>query len=65
MVLLSVWVYLVLGIAINWWNLGWVIVVTTAIVSEILSVVTNMIVELKKAENEAKDKPKKTNNEEA
>lgn len=56
MVLLSALVYLVLGIAINLWSLGWVIVVATAIVSAKLSVVTNMIVELKKAESEAKDK---------
>lgn len=56
MVLLSVFVYLLLGIVINWWNPGWVIVVATAIVSAKLSVLTNMIVELKKAETEAKDK---------
>lgn len=49
-------VYLVLGVVINWWNPGWVIVVAIGIVSAKLSVVTNMIVELKKAETEAKDK---------
>lgn len=54
--LLSVLVSLVFGIAINWWNLGWVIVVATVIVSAKLSVVTKMIVELKKAETEAKNK---------
>lgn len=56
LVLLSVLVYLVLGIAINWWNPGWVIVVAAAIVSAMISVITNMIVELKKAETEEKDK---------
>lgn len=56
MVLLSVFVYLLLGIVINWWNPGWVIVVATAIVSAKLSVLTNMTIELKKAETEAKDK---------
>lgn len=45
-----------MGIVINWWNPGWVIVVATAIVSAKLLVLTNMIVELKKAETEAKDK---------
>lgn len=55
MVLLSVWVYLVLGIVINWWNPGWVIVVAVAIVSAKLLVLTNMIIELKKAETAAKN----------
>lgn len=53
-VLLSVFVYLVLGFTINWWHPGWIIVVGACMVSAIVSIVTNMIVELKKSETENK-----------
>ena len=58
-VLLSVFVYLVLGFTINWWHPGWIIVVGACMVSAILSIVTNMIIELKKSESENKKQEEK------
>lgn len=53
-VILSILVYLVLGLTINWWHPGWIIVVSACMVSAIISVVTSMIVELKKSDKENK-----------
>ncbi len=39
--LLSILVYLILGITINFWHPGWTIIVGAAFVSGIISIITN------------------------
>lgn len=58
LVMLSVLVYVVLGIACDWWHPGWIVIVCASIVSAVASIVANMIVELKKSDKETTDEPK-------
>lgn len=56
--MVAVLVYVILGLAINWWHPGWAIIVAVAVVDAIVSIVSSMIVELKKAEKETKEDKK-------
>lgn len=60
LVLISVLVYVILGLAIGWWHPGWVIIVGAAIVSGIISIVTGAIVASKAQDEPKKEDPKFT-----
>ena len=47
--------YLILGFVINWWHPGWLIIVCGAFVTAIMSIITNLVLDLKKTDNENKD----------
>lgn len=48
----SILVYLVLGFVLNFWHPGWLIIVCSAFVSGIITIITNMVIDLKKASKE-------------
>lgn len=58
--MVAVLVYVILGLAINWWHPGWTILVAVAVVDAIASIVSSMIVELKKSEKETKEEKTET-----
>lgn len=59
LVMLSVLVFVILGIARDWWHPGWIIIVASVIVSVVASIVTNLVVELKKSDEETDEEQKK------
>ena len=54
LVLISVLVYIILGLTIGWWHPGWVVIVSAAILSGIISIITGAIVA-----SGAQEEPKK------
>lgn len=47
LMLISILVYIILGITISWWHPGWIIIVGAAIADGIISLISNMICSLK------------------
>lgn len=47
LLLLSVLVYIILGVTIAWWHPGWIIIAATALADGIISLVVNLIGTLK------------------
>lgn len=58
LILVSVFVYIVLGLAIGWWHPGWIIIVGSLIISGIISIIVNANVNLNQ-EEKPEEKPKK------
>lgn len=50
LMLVSIAVYLILGITINWWHPGWVVIVSAAVVSGLIGIVSNTCANLKEAD---------------
>lgn len=53
LLLLSVLIYVILGVTISWWHPGWIIIAATAIADGIISLVVNLIGTLKYPEENA------------
>lgn len=47
LMLVTILVYIVLGVTISWWHPGWIIIVSAAVADGIISLITNMICTLK------------------
>lgn len=58
LMLISILVYVVLGITISWWHPGWVIIVGAAIADGIISLISNLICSL----NYPEENSEKNNN---
>ncbi len=56
LVLLSVLIYIILGLAIQWWHPGWIIIIATVVLVSIMSIIANAYVDTHK---EQKEKEKK------
>ena len=61
LVMLSVLIYIILGITIGWWHPGWIIVVATCMITGIASIIVKATVDVKAfdAKAEVKDEPEK------
>ncbi len=56
LIMLSILIYIILGLTIKWWHPGWVIIVGTIIVISIMAIVTDAVVKLQaKPEETPKD----------
>ncbi len=55
LMLVSIFVYIVLGLTISWWHPGWIVIVGAALASGVISICMNLSYELKKSETENKD----------
>lgn len=55
LMLVTILVYIILGVTISWWHPGWIIIVSAAVADGIISLITNMVCALKYP-NEDKDK---------
>ncbi len=53
LMLLSIIVYLILGFVIHFWHPGWLIIVCSSLACGIISIITNLVFDLKNANNES------------
>lgn len=59
LIMLSILLYIILGLAVKWWHPGWVIIVGTIIVVSIISIITNAVVEVNKTPQDKTPEEKK------
>lgn len=58
LILLSILVYIILGLTIDWWHPGWILIVGTILVVGIVAIVSDAVVKVKRLEeNKDENKP--------
>lgn len=55
LMLISILVYVILGVTIAWWHPGWIIIVSAAVADGVISLITNMVSALKYPEQDQKE----------
>ncbi len=43
LIMLSILIYIILGLTIKWWHPGWILIVGTIVVVSIVSIITNAV----------------------